>query len=208
MRFFDTHRMTGEGSEGGETSNCVSKSRRSRAWNPPRVVWKCSRRERMESGEGGMESLRGEGEYDEGRWEMALAKSGRLLRGDARGMIAYFREEIEAGRIPTFSGAAARLGCTGSELMSACRERKEYTRAYAECRMLLVDYLIEGGLTKRLDGSLVKLMLGELGARELGVVGIGYAGGGSDAGDGAVGGMDVTVRIEGACGSEVSGRNA
>lgn len=142
---------------------------------------------------------------------MALAKSGKLLRGDACGMIAYFREEIAAGRVPTFSGAATRLGCTGSELMSACRERKEYKRAYVECRMLLVDYLIEGGLTKRLDGSLVKLMLGELGARELGVVGIGYsggssAGGGSDSGDGVGTGLDVTVRIEGADG--VSARDA
>ena len=130
---------------------------------------------------------------------MALAKSGKLLRGDARLMIAYFREEIEAGRIPTFSGAATRLGCTGGELMSACRERKEYTRAYTECRMLLVDYLIEGGLTKRLDGSLVKLMLGELGARELGVVGLASRGDDASGGsDPVAGGLDVTVRIEGA----------
>lgn len=111
-------------------------------------------------------------------------------------MIAYFRGEIAEGRIPTFSGAAERMGCSCSALMRACREREVFSEAYAECRMLLVDYLIEGGLTKRLDGTLVKLMLAELGRAEVGGLGA-YACGEAPA-ESAGSGVEITVRVEAA----------
>ena len=108
-------------------------------------------------------------------------------------MINYFRGEIAEGRIPTFSGAAARMGCSCSALLRACREREVFSEAYAECRMLLVDYLIEGGLTKRLDGTLVKLMLAELGRTEVGGLGA-YACGEAPA-ESAGSGVEITLKV-------------
>ncbi len=124
-------------------------------------------------------------------------RAGRPVLRDAPEMIAYFREEIAEGRIPTFSGAAERLGYTCGMLMQACREREAFAAAYAECRMLLVDYLIEGGLTKRLDGTLVKLMLAELGHAEVGGLGVYGCGEGASESEG---GVEITVRVEAAQG--------
>lgn len=104
-------------------------------------------------------------------------------RGDAQKMILYFRETIANGAIPTFSEAAALLGIGNLDLLRLAREGGEMGDAYRECRMLLSDYLTVGGLTKRLDASLVKLLLGELDERSEGTAGASS--------------LDVTVRVIG-----------
>jgi hypothetical protein len=98
-------------------------------------------------------------------------------------MITYFKETIASGAIPTFSEAAERLGMGNVELLRFAREGGAMGDAYRECRMLLSDHLLVGGLTKRLDSSLVKLLLGELDERS------------EDAGGASA--LDVTVRVIG-----------
>jgi hypothetical protein len=104
-------------------------------------------------------------------------------RGDALKMITYFKDTIASGAIPTFSEAAERLGCGNVELLRAAREDGTLGDAYRECRMLLFDHLLVGGLCKRFDSSLVKLMLGELDER------------GED--EGGASELSVTVRVIG-----------
>ena len=105
-------------------------------------------------------------------------------RGDAQKMITYFKETIAGGAIPTFSEAAERLGSTNLALLAAVREGGEMADAWRECRMLLSDCLMVGGLGKRFDSSLVKLLLGELDER-------------SEESEGGGGSLDVTVRVIG-----------
>ena len=104
-------------------------------------------------------------------------------RGDALKMITYFKETIASGAIPTFSEAARRLGIGNVELLRFAREESEMGDAYRECRMLLFDHLLVGGLTKRFDSSLVKLLLGELEERREDAAGASS--------------LDVTVRVIG-----------
>ncbi len=104
-------------------------------------------------------------------------------RGDALKMITYFKETIANGAIPTFSEAAERLGMGNLDLLRSAREGGAMGDAYRECRMLLSDYLTVAGLTKRLDSSLVKLLLTELDER-------------SEEATGASA-LDVTVRVIG-----------
>ena len=116
----------------------------------------------------------------DGRMGEARAKP---KRGDAQKMITYFKETIASGAIPTFSEAAERLGIGNLALLRTAREDRAMGDAYRECRMLLCDHLTVGGLTKRYDGSLVKLLLTELDERSE------QASGDS--------GLDVTVRVIG-----------
>ncbi len=104
-------------------------------------------------------------------------------RGDALNMIQYFKEMIANGAIPTFSEAAERLGVGNVELLRFAHEDGAMSDAYRECRMLLFDHLLVGGLTKRFDSSLVKLLLGELEERS------------EDAGGASS--LDVTVHVIG-----------
>ena len=111
-------------------------------------------------------------------------RAAKPRRGDAQLMIRYFKETIASGAIPTFSEAAERLGIGNLEILRACREDGAMRDAWRECRMLLSDHLTVGGLTKRYDASLVKLLLGELDER-------------AASGEGESAGLDVTVRVIG-----------
>ncbi len=81
-------------------------------------------------------------------------------------MVSYFRDEIAGGGVPTFSGAAAFLGVGNVEMREWVRSSHAFREAYAECRLMLADHLIQGGLVKRYDASLVKVMLAELGRED------------------------------------------
>ena len=104
-------------------------------------------------------------------------------RGDAQKMITYFKDMIASGAIPTFSGAAEELGLSNLSILREAGKGGEMGDAFRECRMLLSDYLTVGGLTKRLDSSLVKMLLADLDER------------GRES-EGASG-LDVTLRVIG-----------
>lgn len=89
-------------------------------------------------------------------------KTVKYRRGYARRMTDYFRRASEDGYIPTFSGAAAHLGVDNLTLLRWRGESPEFDGAYRESRLLLADLLTEGGLTKRFDSSLVRLLLAGL----------------------------------------------
>ena len=112
-------------------------------------------------------------------------------RGDAQKMITYFKDMIASGAIPTFSGAAELLGVSNLSILRAAGEGGEMGDAFRECRMLLSDYLTVGGLTKRLDSSLVKMLLAELDERSRESEG--------------VSGLDVTLRVIGRSGEMLDG---
>lgn len=85
----------------------------------------------------------------------------KYRRTYARQMTEYFRSMIEAGEIPTFSGAAEELSVDRGTLERFRREEPEFAEAFRECRALFADCLIEGGLKKRFDSSLVRHLLSE-----------------------------------------------
>ena len=59
---------------------------------------------------------------------------------------------------PSFSKFARSIGVTLNEL-ERYRRNSEFDRAYRECSEIRRDYLIDNGLTKRFDSSLVKFVL-------------------------------------------------
>ena len=75
-----------------------------------------------------------------------------------RKMYSYFSAYSESGA-PSFSKFARLAGLTLEEL-ERFRSHKEFDRAYRECSEIRRDYLIDAGLTKRCDPSLVKYLLG------------------------------------------------
>ena len=78
-------------------------------------------------------------------------------------LIRYFRECAAGGELPTFSGAAERLGCDVATLGEWKESDPAFARAYTECRAILADHLLRQGLLKRYDASLVKFLLPSLG---------------------------------------------
>ena len=66
----------------------------------------------------------------------------------------------EGAGAPSFSKFARSIRVTLSELESF-RKHKKFDEAYRECGEIRRDYLIDAGLTRRCDPSLVKYLLAE-----------------------------------------------
>ena len=75
-----------------------------------------------------------------------------------RRMYSYFSAFAESGA-PSFSKFARLTGLTLEDI-ERFRSHKKFDRAYRECSEIRRDYLIDAGLTKRCDPSLVKYLLG------------------------------------------------
>ena len=74
-----------------------------------------------------------------------------------RRLYRFFTEYSEAG-VPSFVKFARSAGLTVADV-ERFRCRKEFDRAYRECEEIRRDYLIDGALTKRYDGSFTKFLL-------------------------------------------------
>lgn len=74
-------------------------------------------------------------------------------------MYSYFNGFAEGGA-PSFGKFARLAGVTLADLQKFRRHR-EFDRAYLECSEIRRDYLIDQGLMRRCDPSLVKYLLSE-----------------------------------------------
>ncbi len=74
-----------------------------------------------------------------------------------RRLYRFFIEYAEEG-VPSFVKFARRVGLTLADV-ERFRCHKEFDRAYSECEAIRRDYLIDGALTKRFDGSFTKFLL-------------------------------------------------
>ncbi len=81
-----------------------------------------------------------------------------------RRMYLFFTEYADGG-LPSFVKFARSIGATLAEL-EGFRKRREFDRAYRECEEIRRDYLIDGGLTRRFDGSFTKFLLSLDGERD------------------------------------------
>lgn len=72
-------------------------------------------------------------------------------------MYLYFLSYSEGG-LPSFRKFASSVGLTLAELMKM-RSHREFDRAYAECREIRRDYLIDKALEKRFDSSFAKFLI-------------------------------------------------
>lgn len=74
-----------------------------------------------------------------------------------RTMYRYFATYADSGA-PSFCKFAISIGVTPEQLRGFRRHSK-FDRAYRECSEIRRDYLIDNGLTRRIDPSLVKFLL-------------------------------------------------
>ena len=72
-------------------------------------------------------------------------------------MYLYFLSYSDGG-LPSFRKFASSVGLTLAELMKM-RSHREFDRAYAECREIRRDYLIDKALEKRFDSSFAKFLI-------------------------------------------------
>ena len=72
-------------------------------------------------------------------------------------MYTFFRNYSDIGA-PSFLKFAASIKVTLADLESF-RKNKIFDRAYRECSEIRRDYLIDNGLSKRLDSSFTKFIL-------------------------------------------------
>ena len=77
--------------------------------------------------------------------------------GLPKAMYCFFRG-YESEGAPSFTKFAQSIGAT-SEDVEAWRKHGEFDRAYRECSQIRRDYLIDNGLARRFDPSLVKFLL-------------------------------------------------
>ena len=81
----------------------------------------------------------------------------KYTKDTPRRLYTFFLSFDDIGA-PSFSKFAKSIGVTLEELVSY-RRHKEFDRAYRECSEIRRDYLIDNGLVKRFDSSLVKFVL-------------------------------------------------
>lgn len=74
-----------------------------------------------------------------------------------KAMYCFFRGYDSDGA-PSFTKFAESIGATTEEVES-WRGHREFDRAYRECSQIRRDYLIDNGLSRRFDPSLVKFLL-------------------------------------------------
>ena len=75
-----------------------------------------------------------------------------------RRLYGFFCSYDGTGALPSFDKFARSIGTTLSELMKF-RTHAKFDAAYRECCEIRRDYLIDGALAKRLDGSFTKYLL-------------------------------------------------
>ena len=74
-----------------------------------------------------------------------------------RKMYSFFRNYSDSG-VPSFTKFAISIGVTLKDIESF-RINEAFDSAYRECSEIRRDYLIDNGLSKRLDSSLTKFIL-------------------------------------------------
>ena len=87
-----------------------------------------------------------------------MKKKHSIYTKDLPRRIYTFFKEYDAPGVPSFSKFAKSIGATLGDV-ERYRRHGEFDRAYRECSEIRRDHLIDNGLTKRYDSSLVKFLL-------------------------------------------------
>ena len=75
-----------------------------------------------------------------------------------RELYRFFLRTAGAGELPSLHKFAVSAGLTLEEI-AAFRSHRQFDRAVRACSEIRRDWLIDGGLSKRLDSSLVRFLL-------------------------------------------------
>ena len=87
-----------------------------------------------------------------------MAKQKTKYSSDLPKRMYLFFLSYSDGGLPSFRKFASSVGLTLAELMKM-RSHREFDRAYAECREIRRDYLIDKALEKRFDSSFAKFLI-------------------------------------------------